>query len=85
MDLFEYQGREYFARFELPVPAGNVADNVEDAVRVAEAAGYPVVIKLLSDTITHKSDVGGVVVGVRDAPLYALHRRRSVQAHRVPS
>ena len=45
MDLFEYQGREYFARFELPVPAGNVADNVDDAVRVAEAAGYPVVIK----------------------------------------
>ena len=45
MDLFEYQGREYFARFELPVPAGNVADNVDDAVKVAEAAGYPVVIK----------------------------------------
>ena len=45
MDLFEYQGREYFARFELPVPNGNVADNVDDAVKVAETAGYPVVIK----------------------------------------
>ena len=45
MDLFEYQGRAEFARFGLPVPSGGIADDVETAVRVAEAAGYPVVIK----------------------------------------
>lgn len=45
MDLFEYQGREYFARFGLPVPSGDVADTVDAAVAAAEAAGYPVVIK----------------------------------------
>jgi succinyl-CoA synthetase beta subunit len=45
VDLFEYQGRAEFARFGLPVPPGGIADDVETAVTVAEAAGYPVVLK----------------------------------------
>ncbi len=45
MDLFEYQGRAEFARFDLPVPSGGIADDVDTAVAVAETAGYPVVIK----------------------------------------
>ncbi len=45
MDLFEYQGRAEFARFGMPVPSGDIADDVETAVIVAKAAGYPVVIK----------------------------------------
>ena len=45
MDLFEYQGKQYFARYGIPVSAGGVADTVEDAVQQAEQAGYPVVVK----------------------------------------
>ena len=45
MDLFEYQGKQYFARFDIPVSPGGVADTVDDAVRVAEASGFPVVVK----------------------------------------
>jgi succinyl-CoA synthetase beta subunit len=45
VDLFEYQGKQYFARFDIPVSAGGVADTVEEAVARAEAAGYPVVVK----------------------------------------
>ncbi|MFM8483604.1 MAG: ATP-grasp domain-containing protein, partial [Actinomycetota bacterium] len=45
MDLFEYQGKQYFARYDIPVSAGGVADTVDEAVRVAEAAGYPVVVQ----------------------------------------
>ena len=45
MDLFEYQGKQYFARFGIPVSAGGVADTVDEAVAQAEAAGYPVVVK----------------------------------------
>jgi succinyl-CoA synthetase beta subunit len=45
VDLFEYQGKQYFARFDLPVSKGDIADTVEDAVRVAAWAGYPVVVK----------------------------------------
>jgi succinyl-CoA synthetase beta subunit len=45
VDLFEYQGKQYFARFDIPVSAGGVADTVEEAVTQATAAGYPVVVK----------------------------------------
>ena len=45
MDLFEYQGKQYFARFDIPVSPGNVAHTVDEAVAAAEAAGYPVVVK----------------------------------------
>ena len=45
MDLFEYQGKQYFARYDIPVSPGGVADTVDDAVAQAEAAGYPVVVK----------------------------------------
>ena len=45
MDLFEYQGKQYFARFDIPVSPGDKADTVDEAVAAAEAAGYPVVVK----------------------------------------
>ena len=45
MDLFEYQGKQYFALFGIPVSAGGVAVTVDEAVAQAEAAGYPVVVK----------------------------------------
>ena len=45
MDLFEYQGKQYFARFGIPVSAGGVADTVDEAVAEADKAGYPVVVK----------------------------------------
>ncbi len=45
MDLFEYQGKQYFARFDIPVSPGGVADTVDQAVTVAESSGYPVVVK----------------------------------------
>ena len=45
MDLFEYQGKQYFARYDIPVSPGGVALTVDEAVAVAEKAGYPVVVK----------------------------------------
>jgi succinyl-CoA synthetase beta subunit len=45
VDLFEYQGKQLFARYGIPVSAGGVADTVDEAVRAAGAAGYPVVVK----------------------------------------
>ena len=45
MDLFEYQGKQYFARYGVPVSPGGVATTVDEAVVQADAAGYPVVIK----------------------------------------
>ena len=45
MDLFEYQGKQYFARYSIAVSAGGVALTVDEAVKQAELAQYPVVIK----------------------------------------
>ena len=45
MDLFEYQGKQYFSRFGIAVSPGDIADTVDEAVAVAERVGYPVVIK----------------------------------------
>jgi succinyl-CoA synthetase beta subunit len=45
LDLFEYQGKQYFARFGIPVSPGGVADTVDEAVVQADRAGYPVVVK----------------------------------------
>jgi succinyl-CoA synthetase beta subunit len=45
VDLFEYQGKQLFARYGIPVSPGGVADTVEEAVAAAAAAGYPVVVK----------------------------------------
>ncbi|MBK8020464.1 MAG: ADP-forming succinate--CoA ligase subunit beta [Chloroflexi bacterium] len=45
MDLFEYQGKQYFARFDIPVPTGNIAKTVDEAAAHADQIGFPVVIK----------------------------------------
>jgi succinyl-CoA synthetase beta subunit len=45
MDLFEYQGKQYFARFGIPTSAGGVAETVDVAVAVADRVGYPCVVK----------------------------------------
>jgi len=45
VDLVEYQGKQYFARYGLPVPPGEVADTVAEAEAAAERLGYPVVVK----------------------------------------
>ena len=45
MDLFEYQGKQYFAKYNIPVSAGGVATTIDEAVAVALTAKYPVVVK----------------------------------------
>ncbi len=45
MDLFEYQGKQFFARFGIPVSPGEAVETVEDAVAAADRLGYPVVVK----------------------------------------
>ncbi len=50
--------------FGLRLPVSGVADSEEEAVEIAADIGGPVVLKVVSETVVHKSDVGGVVVGV---------------------
>jgi succinyl-CoA synthetase beta subunit len=45
MDLFEYQGKQFFARYGIPVGEGGVAETVGEAMSQADRIGYPVVVK----------------------------------------
>jgi len=45
MDLYEYQGKQFFASYGIPVSPGEAATTVDDAVAIAERIGYPVVVK----------------------------------------
>ena len=58
--LSEVEAKQVLASAGIPVVETRLAGSAEEAVAAAEAIGYPVVLKLHSTTITHKSDVGGV-------------------------
>jgi succinyl-CoA synthetase beta subunit len=45
LDLFEYQGKQFFARYGIPVSPGEATGDVDEAVAIAERIGYPVVVK----------------------------------------
>lgn len=62
----EHVGKAWLARAGVAVPEGELAKDVGSAVRIAARIGYPVVLKIQSPELTHKSDVGGVVVGLAD-------------------
>src|ERR1700739_4022534 len=61
MDLFEYQGKQYFARYGISVSPGDIADTVDAAVEVAERGGYPVVVKA-QVKVGGRGKAGGVKV-----------------------
>jgi acetyltransferase len=65
--LTEVESKEILAAYGIPVVPTRVAASSEAAVEAAEAIGYPVVLKLYSHTLTHKSDVGGVQLNLPDA------------------
>ena len=71
MDLFEYQGKQYFARYDIPVSAGDKADTVDEAVAAADAAGYPVVVKAQVQ-VGGRGKAGGIKLA-NDADEVRLH------------
>jgi acetyltransferase len=56
----EVETIELLESYGLPVPQGKLATTADEAVKIAEEIGYPVVMKVVSDEIIHKSDVKGV-------------------------
>jgi succinyl-CoA synthetase beta subunit len=71
VDLFEYQGKQYFARYGISVSPGGVADTVEDAVAQADKAGYPVVVKAQVQ-VGGRGKAGGIKLA-NDADEVRLH------------
>ena len=64
--LTEYESKKVLAAYGIPITDTEIARTPDEAVAAAAEIGYPVVVKLLSRTITHKTDVGGVALNLRD-------------------
>lgn len=79
--LTEAESKQLLAAYGIPTVGTLIAHTAEEAVHHAETIGYPVVLKLLSQTITHKTDVGGVQLNLMDA--HAVHRAFATIADNV--
>jgi acetyltransferase len=64
--LTEAESKQLLAAFDIPTVPTKIAATANDAVAAAKTYGYPVVVKLHSETITHKTDVGGVRLNLTD-------------------
>lgn len=65
--LTEAESKFLLSAYHIPTTPMKTTTDVEEAVEFAEEMGYPVVLKLNSETITHKMDVGGVQLNLRNA------------------
>lgn len=65
--LTEAEGKQIFAAYGIPTPGEALVRCAEDAASACDSIGYPVVMKIVSPDIQHKTDVGGVVVGVKNS------------------
>lgn len=67
VELGEIEAREVMEAYGMHLPQSRLARSPDEAVQIASEIGYPVVMKISSPDILHKSDVGGVKVGLADA------------------
>ena len=64
--LNEVEAKALVAEAGIPVAETRLARSADEAAAIAAELGYPVALKIVSDAITHKSDVGGVELGIAD-------------------
>ncbi|MCU0550888.1 MAG: bifunctional acetate--CoA ligase family protein/GNAT family N-acetyltransferase [Leptolyngbya sp. Prado105] len=83
--LSEFESKQILAAYSIPTVETYVAESADQAVQIAEKLTYPVVLKLYSETITHKTDVGGVQLNLRNADSVreAYHAIASTVAERT--
>jgi acetyl-CoA synthetase (ADP-forming) len=63
--LLEPEAKALINSIGITTPSFDIANDSEEAVEIAKSIGYPVVLKVISPDIIHKTDVGGVILGQR--------------------
>ncbi len=83
--MTETESKQLLALYDIPTVPTEIATSAEAAVAWAEKFGYPVVLKIYSETITHKTDVGGVRLNLQNADDvgYAYHAIERAVRERV--
>jgi acetyltransferase len=66
--LNEFESKQFLSHYGIPTVETQIARTEDAAVGCARGLGYPVVLKIFSETITHKTDVGGVKLNLEDEP-----------------
>ena len=64
VSLLEPEAYAVCEQYGIPVPPFKMVDSLDGALAAAKEIGYPVVIKVVSAQILHKSDIGGVMLGI---------------------
>ena len=64
--LLETEAKTLCMEYDIPVTRFKLAKDEEEAAEYAAAIGFPIVLKIVSPDIVHKSDVGGVIVGIKN-------------------
>ena len=77
--LTEWESKQILRAYGIPTVESRIAGTLKEAIAHAEDLGYPVVVKLVSQTITHKSDVGGVKLNLQSAES-VKHAYETIQA-----
>jgi len=84
--LLEPEAKVVCMEYDIPVTAFRVAKTEEEALKFADDIGYPVVLKIISPDILHKSDVGGVIINLRNTDEVKVAYRKiiaNVKKHKV--
>jgi acetyl-CoA synthetase (ADP-forming) len=78
--LLESEAKAVCMEYGIPVTAFKVAKTEEEALKFADEVGYPVVLKIVSPDVIHKSDIGGVVINLK-TPEEVKDARRKILAN----
>lgn len=81
--LSEVEGRRLLAAYGIPGPREAMVATAEEAVEAAQRIGYPLVLKILSPDIQHKTEIGGVRVGLEDEVAVVTAFREVMAAARL--
>jgi acetyltransferase len=74
--LTEYRSKKLLSHYGIPIPKGDLAHSVEEAINIAQTLGYPVVLKVSSPQILHKTEARGIALRIPDkAQLVEAYRR----------
>lgn len=64
--MTEYEAKQFLYNYEIPVIKNGLATSEKEALALAEDIGYPLVMKIASPDILHKTDIGGVILNIQD-------------------
>lgn len=87
--LTEYETKQLLVGYGVSITEGSIATSADEAQEIAQNIGYPVVMKISSPDIPHKSDVGGVMLNVREESVITKynelisHIRESIPKARI--